>query len=346
MRHLLQTSRQSHSILCSSTSVPIRTASCVDSHLDMTRSASSAAAAELLSVSGACFYATYSGQHLQVHDVVRSVLSTEVGAHDPLMAEGLDSLGATELRNALRRTTGLALPATLVFDHPTVAALAAHLATLLPADAGLPQHTDSQKEKAFVAGGLLLAHAVPAGQLAAAEPLFVVASDVRLPGGTDSLTDLQAADASSPVPLLRWDIEARHATAGNEAVRCDIEMLMSTHNNGTQWILLRLCAHSCSKHPVARFGRINRFWSWLAGADMFDRTAFGMSAGEATVVDPQQRLTLEAMAAVLPAGGTSASNTGWQPCGVFMGISSMDYARLTNRHGSSSTAFNATGALQ
>jgi len=151
------------------------------------------------------------GCFAQVHAVVRSVLGAEIGTDDPLMATGLDSLGVTELRNALQRATGLALPATVIFDHPTVAALAAHLgALMLPG----PAPPSAQRTGDAAAPGIT-------AQPAAVEPLFVVASTIWMPhGGADNhQQQLRAADACAPVPLQRWDVEARHVATGDQPVR-------------------------------------------------------------------------------------------------------------------------------
>ena len=43
------------------------------------------------------------------------------------MQAGLDSLGAVDLRNAVAAKFGCELPATAVFDYPTLAALADHI---------------------------------------------------------------------------------------------------------------------------------------------------------------------------------------------------------------------------
>jgi acyl carrier protein len=63
---------------------------------------------------------------------------------EPLKSVGLDSLMSLELRDRLGATLQLSLPTTLVFDHPTVGALATFLDGLMPASvaewaAGVPQ---------------------------------------------------------------------------------------------------------------------------------------------------------------------------------------------------------------
>lgn len=70
-----------------------------------------------------------------VRDAVAVVLGYPDGdalpVGKPLTDLGFDSLMAVQLRNALTTATGLWLPATVVFDHPTADALARHLLDLI-----------------------------------------------------------------------------------------------------------------------------------------------------------------------------------------------------------------------
>lgn len=65
----------------------------------------------------------------------------------PLMQGGVDSLMSVQLRNALRSLLEVDLPVTVMFDNPTVAHLAEHLASLLDPglDSGAPANQESME---------------------------------------------------------------------------------------------------------------------------------------------------------------------------------------------------------
>jgi acyl carrier protein len=76
----------------------------------------------------------------QVMRILRLDAASPPALHDRLMDLGMDSLMAVQLRNGLSRALQLerALPSTLMFDYPTVDAIAGHLLQRLNPAAALP----------------------------------------------------------------------------------------------------------------------------------------------------------------------------------------------------------------
>ncbi|MDC0771532.1 type I polyketide synthase, partial [Streptomyces sp. HD] len=123
-----------------------------------------------------------------------------VGSDKPFKELGFDSLAAVNLRNRLGQETGLRLPATLVYDHPTSSALTRHLVTALGLDA---EQNDSD--------GTL---ARPAAAVPDDDPVVIVGMGCRYPGGADSAEALwrlvaTGAEGLGPFPADRgWDLDA------------------------------------------------------------------------------------------------------------------------------------------
>ena len=139
-------------------------------------------------------------------DLVRAQVATVLGHATPEAIHperafselGFDSLTALELRNLLAAVTGLRLPATIVFDYPTPAALAGYL--LAELDVGQAGPSPSR--------AVVAARPGPAD-----EPVAIVGAGCRFPGGAGSRGELwgllaAGGDAVSGFPADRgWDVE-------------------------------------------------------------------------------------------------------------------------------------------
>nr|EIF88196.1 rifamycin polyketide synthase [Streptomyces tsukubensis NRRL18488] len=131
-------------------------------------------------------------------DLVRDTVATVLGlsnaehcAPDRTFREnGLDSLTTVEFANIVAARTGLRVPASTAFDHPTPRAFAAHLA------------------------GATTAAPAPARTVGPGEPIAIVGMACRLPGGVASPEELwrlveSGGDAITEFPADRgWEVES------------------------------------------------------------------------------------------------------------------------------------------
>ncbi|KUJ64166.1 hypothetical protein ACZ90_60575 [Streptomyces albus subsp. albus] len=115
--------------------------------------------------------------------------------HRPFQDLGFDSIAAVDLHRRLTAATGLRLPVTLAFDHPTPARLARHVLTELGfADA--PAATEPTASAPFADG----------------EPIAIVGMSCRFPGDVQSPEELweivsTGRDVISEFPTDRgWDL--------------------------------------------------------------------------------------------------------------------------------------------
>jgi acyl transferase domain-containing protein len=130
------------------------------------------------------------------------------------------------------------------------------------------------------------------------EPIAIVGMACRFPGGVNSPDDywnlLRAGvDAVSEVPSERWTREACR--------RLD---------------------------PKAGDAMPTQYGGFLRDVDRFDAQFFGISPREAATMDPQQRIVLETSWEALERAGVPADVLAGSLTGVFIGITTGDYAQV------------------
>jgi acyl transferase domain-containing protein len=129
-------------------------------------------------------------------------------------------------------------------------------------------------------------------------PIAIVGAGCRFPGGVTNLDTFHrllqdGVDAIREIPSERWSTSA----FASEAIGV----------------------------PGKTYSRWGGF---LNAIDRFEPEAFGISAREAAVMDPQQRLVLEVVWEALEDAGIPLRDLAGTRTGVFVGISTFDYSQL------------------
>ncbi len=270
----------------------------------------------------------------------------------PLQEVGLDSLMAIDMKNELAQSLQLSLSAGLLFNYPTVGQLTEYLLLQLPAadavaprerhpDAALVEMSEEEAERRLLeelertGSGRRMPEMTTGVQLSpvkralaeiqrlrarvgeleksSAEPVAIVGTGLRLPGGvTDEATFwellAEGRDTIRQVPPERWDWRAWDEPERTGAV-----------------------------------SGVSRYGGFLDNVDAFDAGFFGIAPREAVMMDPQHRLALEiAWEALENAGYASAAVQG-SATGIFLGIGNSDYGRHIFRNPEAMDAYAGSG---
>ncbi|MEY9891959.1 acyl transferase domain-containing protein/acyl carrier protein [Catenulispora sp. MAP5-51] len=227
----------------------------------------------------------------QAAAVLRAVLPDAPAAVDPdtpFSELGFDSLAVVELQTRLVAATGLDLPVTVVFDHPTARALATLVRAGLTGEQGAEPEPDYGTARSR--GGSGDADSFEDDAIA------IVGVGCRYPGGV-----------ASPEQLWQLVAEGRHTVSGFPGDR--------------GWDLDALYDPDPST-PGTSYVRVGGF---LPDAGSFDADFFGISPREASAMDPQQRLVLETAWEALERSAIDPASLRASRTGVFIGAEAQEY---------------------
>ncbi|WP_159843627.1 type I polyketide synthase [Nocardia sp. CY41] len=263
--------------------------------------------------------------------------TTAISERTPLRELGLDSMMAVELRDALSADLGVRLPATLLFDHPTVAAVSEEIARLGARSAPRRTAREQAGQRPITRTSEQLTTPVYPTELPVtpitsnvsqltkretgtapdedADAIAIIGMGCRYPGAVRGPADFwrvlaTETDAVTEVPAHRWDADAFF-----------------------------------DPDPDAEGKTYTRWGGFVDDIEEFDAGFFDISVGEARMLDPQQRLLLETTWEALEHAGYPASRLEGSRTGVFVGLMSNDYAERMARADLAPDAWFGTGNL-
>ncbi|WP_198520502.1 SDR family NAD(P)-dependent oxidoreductase [Kitasatospora sp. CB02891] len=245
---------------------------------------------------------------------------SDVDPRAELLELGFDSITLTELVNKVNEQFGLDLLPTVLFECPDIASFTDYLV---------------EHHRAELSAGQASPEPAPQPQ-PEPEPVVVrvAATAVEPESEPESESEPTAAAADRPVAVIGMagvfpgsaDVDAfwAHLVAGDDLVR-------PVPDDQDRAALLA--------DPVARGMR----GGFLDAVSAFDARLFGISPNEAALMDPQQRLFLQAVWRSIEDAGYRPSGLAGSRTGIFAGVATHDYDDLLKERGVASEAHAATG---
>lgn len=240
-----------------------------------------------------------------VLDAAKSVLRVDMDPDQKFSScvENMDSL--TKYSRALGARLGVVLPSAVIDSEQTPNTLVQFLLNN-PFEIDAKDNLQSEINRNDYGSAILedVVSSRHASPDIVAAPVAVIAMSSRMPGDILAFGNRSAFDGCCKIGTDRWDVDSQTWLTGDMPVR---------------------------------------FGGLLSDVGFFDASAFALSDKEAILMDPQQRLLLESVSETL--GQASVQPKFYEDgflCGVFVGCSSHDYAKLSRAH-TGVTAYTGTG---
>jgi acyl transferase domain-containing protein/thioesterase domain-containing protein/D-arabinose 1-dehydrogenase-like Zn-dependent alcohol dehydrogenase/acyl carrier protein len=245
-------------------------------------------------------------RELTLSAVHDTVGEIEIDFDAPRMESGMDSMMAVDFRNALQeKLGGLKLSQTLMFDYPTLGKVSEYL--------------EAQVKAVDMSAAAVAAAAAP-----------VRNGDVDHGDEDQSVAIVGMAGVLPDAPSVEafWDL----LTNAKDAIR----EIPWERFNVTEYFDADKDATG-NKIYVSEGG-------FVANAEAFDNHFFDISAAEATLIDPQQRMLLDTGTTALYDAGFTKATLKEASMGVYCGVGSPDFRDLSARDQAVIGAFSATGS--
>jgi len=229
----------------------------------------------------------------------------------PLHELGLDSLMAVEIRNVLAKAISMSLPVGLLFDYPSISALAGHL------DEQLKIESASQAK----------ANAVENSTVTTETP-----NDSTDDVDNDTDTNIMKHEISEDTPELENAVAIIGMACRYPGHSTNPAAFWDLLKNGVDGVEdlgdKRWSLDEYYDPDPAAPGKVYSRWGGLIDdIDLFDNDFFGIAPIEATSMDPQQRLLLETSWEAIEYAGYSPASFSGNLGGVFVGAGPNEYGQ-------------------